>query len=80
MSSRVTREPPRCEVTTLRYEREHGGTVERLDRAWTLHWYPRDVLARLIAGAGLAIDSVSRADRTPAPDTATDVDLVLRHA
>lgn len=73
-------ETARTQVTTLRYERELGDTVERLDREWTLHWYPRDVLAGLVAGAGLAIDSVSRADGTPAPDSATDVDLVLRRA
>lgn len=73
-------EATRTQVTTLRYEREHGDGVERLDREWILHWYPRDVLARLVAEAGLVLEAITRSsDGTPAAAEDTDVDLLLRH-
>ncbi|ANS79594.1 Methyltransferase [Serinicoccus hydrothermalis] len=71
-------EHTRTQVTTLRYEREQDGRTQRLDRDWTLHWYPRDVLTGLVAAAGLTIDEVTGPDGQPASDTETDVQLVLR--
>lgn len=71
-------EDMRTQVTTLRYEREKDGSTERLVRDWTLHWYPRDILAGLVSAADLTIDDVQGANGQPATETDTDVQLILR--
>ncbi|WP_299520888.1 class I SAM-dependent methyltransferase [uncultured Serinicoccus sp.] len=71
-------EETRTQVTTLRYEREKDGRTQRLDRDWTLHWYPRDVLAELVSAAGLTIDEVRGPNGQLVTETDTDVQLILK--
>jgi SAM-dependent methyltransferase len=45
----------RTQRTTLRYEREHDGELEAVERDWLIHWYTADVFAQLTAAAGLTL-------------------------
>jgi SAM-dependent methyltransferase len=61
----VRDEGARTQTATLRYEREHDGEVEVLERDWLIHWFPAAVFADLAAQAELALR------RAPTDDTAT---------
>ncbi|GIG23619.1 hypothetical protein Cch01nite_43430 [Cellulomonas chitinilytica] len=54
----------RTRTSRVRYELGDADGGQVLERDWILHWYASDDLARMVAEAGLTIESVTE----PAPD------------
>lgn len=48
-------EQSRTQTSTLRYEREHNGQVERTERDWTLHWVDIAGFHAMAREAGLQV-------------------------
>ena len=67
----------RVQVSHTRYEREHRGRLEVLERDWVLHWYAQDVFRQLVSDAGLLVDELLDDRGNPAGPDATTCAFVL---